>query len=198
MTDLPSDQRADSTSAIDKNTVPASRQTPLVEGSHGIDPAASEDARRQFRDTLGQFATGVTAMTTLAPSGEKVGITVNSFNSLSLDPPLILWSISCTTPSFTCFQVGNPFAVNVLSWDQQALAMQFSRAADDKFKGVEVSDGLGGVPMIAGCVAYLECLTDARYPGGDHDIIVGRVRRIYNTGKAPLLFHGGMFHKLSK
>lgn len=163
----------------------------MIEGRTGTDPCGSESARRQFRDTLGHFATGVTCMTTLAASGAPIGITVSSFNSLSLDPPLILWSIAKVANTFAFFQVGDPFAVNVLSAEQEHLALAFARAGGDKFQGVSVHQGLDGVPLIAGCVVYFECTVEARYPGGDHDIIVGRVRRIFNIGKTPLLFHVG-------
>jgi flavin reductase (DIM6/NTAB) family NADH-FMN oxidoreductase RutF len=162
-----------------------------IEGKAGIDPAGSLDARRQFRNTLGHFATGVTAMTTISAAGEHVGITVSSFNSLSLDPPLILWSIANSSMCYGCFQVGAPFAVNVLSDEQEHLAVKFARTGEGKFEGVPLHYGLDNVPLIEGCVVYFECLTEARYPGGDHDIVVGRVRRIFNIGKAPLLFHGG-------
>ena len=168
-----------------------------IGGEAGFDPAASVESQTAFRNALGQFCTGVTAITTIAPDGEQVGITVNSFNSLSLDPPLILWSIANSTPSFTCFQENDPFVVNVLAADQESLAMQFAQTGSDtKFDGVKTHAGLRDVPIIDGCVAYLECEVDARHPGGDHDIIVGRVRRIFNLRKAPLLFHGGNFHKL--
>ena len=163
----------------------------LIEGNAGIDPCGSDEVRRHFRNTLGHFATGVTCMTTLSPAGEPVGITVSSFNSLSLDPPLSLWSIAASGASFPAFQVGDHFAVNVLSAEQDALAMKFAKAGGDKFADVDVHHGLDGVPLIAGCVVYFECTVAARHPGGDHDIIVGRVRRIFNIGKTPLLFHGG-------
>ena len=161
-----------------------------------MDPAGSDDARRAFRNTLGHFATGVTCMTTRSPSGGPVGITVSSFNSLSLDPPLILWSIANYAATFAGFQVGHAFAVNVLSADQEELAKKFAQAGGDKFAGVDLHMGMDGVPLIAGCVAYFECIVEARYPGGDHDIIVGRVRRIFNIGKTPLLFHGGALRTL--
>lgn len=168
-----------------------------IGGEEGFDPHADEDSRIAFRNALGQFCTGVTTVTTVAPDGEQVGITVNSFNSLSLDPPLILWSIANTTPSFSCFQADDPFVVNVLAADQEELAMQFAKTGSDtKFDGVTTHAGLQDVPIIDGCVAYLECEVDARHPGGDHDIIVGRVRRIFNLRKAPLLFHAGAFHTL--
>ncbi len=176
----------------------------VIDGQAGIDPSGSEAARRQFRDTLGHFCTGVTAITTLVPgSGDWVGITASSFNSLSLDPPLILWSLAKDSLSFACFQPGSPFAVNVFSAEQESLAVQFAqpymqRGGRAKFKDVPVHLGLDGVPLIQGCVVYFECATEARYPGGDHDIIVGRVRRIFNIGKAPLLFHAGGFKPLAE
>lgn len=165
----------------------------MPEREEGVDPSVDENARRAFRRTLGQFATGVTVMTTLGPGGERVGMTVSSFNSLSLDPPLILWSIANTTPAFRHFQVKDPFCVNVLSAGQEAWARQMAQSAIDKFSGIDCKDGRQGVPVIEGCVAHLECDVWARYPGGDHDIVVGHVQRVYNTEKAPLLFHNGAF-----
>lgn len=159
----------------------------------GVDPSASEGARREFRKTLGQFATGVTVVTTLNGALERVGMTVSSFNSLSLDPPLILWSITKTTPAFACFQLRDAFAVNVMAAEQESWARQMAQSGTDKFIGVDVREGLRGVPLIEGCVAHMECDVWARYPGGDHDIIVGHVRRISSTLKAPLLFHDGAF-----
>ncbi len=168
-----------------------------IGGRAAIDPAGSEAARRQFRDALGHFCTGVTVMTALVPeTQERVGITVSSFNSLSLDPPLILWSIAKDSVSYNCYQMGSAFAVNVLSADQEDMALRFARTGRDKFDGVTLHTGLEGVPLLDGCVVYLECRTEARYPGGDHDIIVGRVQRIFNIGKAPLLFHIGALRGL--
>ncbi|TAL01099.1 MAG: flavin reductase [Rhodospirillaceae bacterium] len=165
-------------------------------GEEGIDPAAGPEASRKFRNALGQFATGVTVITTVTPTGEDVGMTVNSFSSLSLDPPLILWSLAKTASGYVYFQVGDPFAVNVIAVDQEAWARQLARSSGDKFVGVDYHRGLDRVPLLAGCVAYLECVTEARYPGGDHEIIVGRVRRLFNIGHPPLLFHRGIFHVL--
>ena len=165
-----------------------------IEGQLGVDPAGGPEAQRQFRQTLGQFATGVTVMTCLDPQSSRVGVTVNSFTSLSLNPPLILWALADTSANFGCFQPGDAFAVNVLSIDQELAARQFATPAGDKFASIDVHSGLDGVPLIVGCVAYLECRTDARYPGGDHEIIVGRVRRVFNIARRPLLFHGGQFH----
>lgn len=180
------------------NSVAHGKGEPVLKmaGEEGIDPTAGPEASRKFRDALGQFATGVTVMTTITPTGEDVGLTVNSFNSLSLDPPLILWSLAKTATGYRYFQVGDPFAVNVIAVDQEALARQLARSSGDKFVGIESHRGLGGVPLLAGCVAYLECVTEARYPGGDHEIIVGAVSRLFNIGHPPLLFHRGIFHVL--
>ncbi|MGE3332710.1 MAG: flavin reductase family protein [Rhodospirillaceae bacterium] len=171
--------------------------TPLrIEGHAGEDPRDGADTYRNFRNALGQFATGVTVMTGLSPSGERFGITVTSFNSLSLDPPLILWSLGRDGGSFACFQARTPFAVNVLSADQKDVAERFARVGIPKFEGVATDEGLDGVPLIAGASAYFECVVEARYPGGDHDIIVGRVRRLFNIGKSPLVFHRGALRPL--
>lgn len=168
----------------------------LIDGKAGMEATGSDEARRQFRNTLGHFCTGVTCMTTLSSTGEPVGMTASSFNSLSLDPPLILWSIANNSTSFGCFQVGEAFAVNVLAEGQEDIAMKFAKTGGDRFQGVAVHKGLDGVPLIDGSVVYFECTVDARHPGGDHDIIIGLVRRIYNIGKKPLLFHGGALRTL--
>lgn len=167
-----------------------------IDGRAGEDPNAGVDAQRNFRNALGQFATGVTIMTGLSPSGERFGITVTSFNSLSLEPPLILWSLGRDGGSFACFQEGSAFAVNVLADDQEEIAHRFALVGVPKFEGIETYAGLDGVQLIAGAVAYFECTVGSRYPGGDHDIVVGRVRRIFNVGGAPLLFHRGVLRAL--
>ena len=165
---------------------------------HGFDPAeGNAETQRIFRNALGQFATGVTVITGLAPSGERVGITVTSFNSLSLDPPLILWSLGRDGGSFSCFQIGAPFAVNVLAGDQRALAERFASVGIPKFEGVETHVRRDKVPLIAGCAAYFECQVEARHPGGDHDIVIGRVRALSNIGSDPLVFHKGILRPLS-
>jgi 3-hydroxy-9,10-secoandrosta-1,3,5(10)-triene-9,17-dione monooxygenase reductase component len=147
-----------------------------------------------FRRALGRFVTGVTVMTARAADGRLAGMTVNSFNTLSLDPPLVLWSIALKSPSFPVFHDAGRYAVNILAQDQQALARQFSHAALDKFAGVEIHGGLGGVPLISGAAAHLECELAARHPGGDHEILVGRVVRARaEDGLAPLAYCRGQF-----
>ncbi len=173
------------------------RQAELtIEGRLGADPAEGPEPHRAFRNALGQFATGVTVMTGVSPAGDRFGITVTSFNSLSLDPPLILWSLGRDGGSFACFQAGTAFGVNILAAGQDALAYQFARVGVPKFDGIETLEGLDGVPLLTGCAAYFECDVEARYPGGDHDIVVGRVKRHYNIGGNPLLFHQGVLRPL--
>lgn len=154
---------------------------------------ASVDAAT-FRSALGRFVTGVTVMTARAADGRLAGMTASSFNTLSLDPPLILWSIALKSPSLEVFRAAGRFAVNILAQDQQALARQFSRAAPNKFAGVEIHDGLCGVPLVAGAVAHLQCELAARYPGGDHEILIGRVVRARaENALAPLVYCRGRF-----
>lgn len=168
-----------------------------IEGRLGANPADGTEGHRTFRNALGQFATGVTIMTGVSPAGDRFGITVTSFNSLSLDPPLILWSLGRDGGSFACFQAGTAFGVNVLAAGQDTLAYQFARVGVPKFDGIATLEGLDGVPLLAGCAAYFECRVEARYPGGDHDIILGRVQRFYDIGGNPLLFHQGALRPLA-
>ena len=149
--------------------------------------------RRDYRRALGQFATGVTVVTARASDGRKVGVTVNSFSSVSLDPPLILWSISRQAPSFTDFGNATHFAVNILESRQHHLSRQFSTPLPDKFAGVEFEEGTGGVPLLHGAIAQFVCRKIRQYDGGDHMILVGEVEQYkYNEGE-PLVFHSGRY-----
>ena len=168
-------------------------ETPTADDSPAdpaIDPAA-------YRAVLGRFVTGVTIMTARGPGGVRVGVTANSFNTVSLDPPLILWSLALRAPSLPVFRSQDHFAVNILAQDQRDLALQFARPSADKFMGVETVEGFGGAPLLVGATAYLECRVAHLYPGGDHEIIVGRVLRMESTGRPPLVFHGGRFCDVS-
>jgi flavin reductase (DIM6/NTAB) family NADH-FMN oxidoreductase RutF len=146
-----------------------------------------------IRRALGSFVTGVTVVTARSHDGAFAGVTVNSFNSVSLEPPLVLWSISLAAPSRAIFRDAANFAVNILAHDQSDLAMRFARPAADKFAGVAFTPGLGGAPLLNGAAAHFECETFQRYPGGDHEIIVGQVRRITQSDQLPLAFHRGQF-----
>lgn len=146
---------------------------------------------RAFRDALGLFATGITVVTARTPDGEPVGLTVNSFNSVSLEPPLVLWSLSLGSPSEAPFRACSHYAIHVLGEGQQALSRQFAGSREQRFAGLQCADGLGGAPLIDGCLARFECRNDLQYPGGDHLIFVGRVERFERGAGEPLLYFGG-------
>jgi flavin reductase (DIM6/NTAB) family NADH-FMN oxidoreductase RutF len=149
--------------------------------------------RRDFRRALGQFATGVTVVTTRALDGRRVGVTVNSFSSVSLNPPLILWSLSRQAPSFPDFARATHFAVNVLEAKQHHLSRQFSTPLPDKFAGVEWVEGLAGVPLLNGAIAQLICRKVKEYDGGDHEIFLGEVEEYRWAEGEPLVFHSGRY-----
>lgn len=163
------------------NASPSSH--PIEHGDPALDPGA-------FRRSLGQFATGVSIMATDA-GGRPVGVTASSFSSLSLDPPLILWSISRTSRSFGPFSSARHFAVSVLAETQVDVSKRLSSASADKFEGVSWHRGLGGSPLIDGAVATFECSMEAVHDGGDHVLLIGRVlRHARYPGKALLYLQG--------
>lgn len=146
---------------------------------------------KTYRDALGQFATGVTIVTTRDADGRAVGVTANSFNSVSLDPPLVLWSLARTARSMAAFEQSGQFAVHILASDQDVLSNRFASRTEDKFTGLDV--GEDGPPRISGCSARLVCNTRHMYEGGDHVIMVGEVVDYESEGKPPLLFHSGTY-----
>jgi 3-hydroxy-9,10-secoandrosta-1,3,5(10)-triene-9,17-dione monooxygenase reductase component len=154
--------------------------------------AASDFGR--LRECLGSFGTGVTVLTTCAPDGDLRGITANSFSSVSLEPPLVLWTISRNAQSFSSFMACERFAVNVLAAEQLELAKRFAASGGDKFQGLKYFCGLGGVPLLPSCTAWLECRTATRYEAGDHVIIIGHVTRFERTDRPGLLFVSGRFY----
>lgn len=147
----------------------------------------------EFRKALGSFATGVTIITARDPSGAPVGLTVNSFNSVSLSPPLVLWSLAETSNSLPVFRAVDHWAVHVLATDQDALSARFARRGEDKFAGIDIETGLGDVPLLPGCTARFQCRTAFQYQGGDHLIFVGEVLAFDRRDSAPLVFHGGSY-----
>ena len=152
-------------------------------------------SERDFRDALGRFATGVAVVTALAPDGAKIGLTISSFNSASLTPPLVLWSLMKTASSMPVFDQVSHYAVNVLGATQKALALQFSRRGIDRWAGVDYTIGTGGVPLLDGAIATFECRNRSRYEEGDHVILVGEVEHCaWRAGIPPLLYHGGNFY----
>jgi flavin reductase (DIM6/NTAB) family NADH-FMN oxidoreductase RutF len=148
---------------------------------------------KEFRRALGTYATGVTIITTRTAEGECVGLTVNSFSSVSLDPPLVLWSLSSRSPSLQAFADARHFAVNVLAADQVPLSQRFSARIPDKFAGVAWAEGLGGVPLLSGASAHLECANSLRHQGGDHVVFIGQVERFVYEHKPPLVFCHGRY-----
>src|SRR5712692_8710820 len=155
--------------------------------------AAERFDRRDFRRALGQFATGVTVVSTRAKDGRRVGITVNSFSSVSLDPPLVLWSLSRQAPSFADFTSASHFAINVLAANQHHLSRQFSTPVSDKFKGVECLDGSAGCPLLKGATAHFVCRNVRQLDGGDHVIFIGEVEEYKWSEGEPLVFHSGRY-----
>jgi flavin reductase (DIM6/NTAB) family NADH-FMN oxidoreductase RutF len=148
---------------------------------------------RQLRDVLGTFVTGVTVVTTRDASGVAHGVTANSFSSVSLDPPLVLWSQSLSSRSYEAFHDSDHFAVNILADDQIDVSNHFAKSRDDKFSGMAHASGVGGAPVLDGAAAHLECVKVAEYPGGDHVVYIGRVERISQSGQRPLAFGNGKY-----
>lgn len=159
---------------------------------------ASEFDIKALRSALGSYATGITVITARTAAGEAMGLTVNSFASVSLDPPLILWSLALSSPNIEAFKAIPYYAVNVLAEDQTEFSQRFASRLLDKFAGIPCCDGLGGAPLLPACGAWFECRNEAQYPGGDHLILVGHVERFaMNGNRAPLLYHAGAYAKLA-
>ncbi len=147
----------------------------------------------EFRKALGAFATGVTIITTRTADGTPLGLTANSFNSVSLNPPLVLWSLANTSLSLETFKTAQNWAVHILASDQEALSGRFARRGEDKFAGLDVDTGVGGIPLLRGCTARFQCKTAFQYEGGDHIIFVGEVVSFDRNDSSPLVFHGGKY-----
>ena len=161
-------------------------------------PTANERSKRppvsgrQFRDALAQFATGVTIITARAQHG-FVGFTANSFNSVSLEPPLIIWSLARRSRSLGVFEGAMQYAVNVLAHDQVELARRFSRPHTDRFAGVPFRLAASDAPLIEGCAAWLECRHHALHPAGDHMLFIGEVISAAHRRLPPLVWHSGRY-----
>lgn len=149
---------------------------------------------KNFRRALGKFATGVTVVTTVDGNMQRIGVTASSFNSVSINPPLILWSVDKSAYSAETFRTAEHFVINVLANDQVDISNRFARRGEDKFVGIECSEGIGKSPRIAGAVACFECRTWNVYEGGDHHIIVGEVVDFhYDENRNSLVFHNGRY-----
>jgi flavin reductase (DIM6/NTAB) family NADH-FMN oxidoreductase RutF len=148
---------------------------------------------RDLRQALGTFATGVTIVTTLSVERSPIGFTCNSFNSVSLAPPLVLWSLSLRSPNLENFLQARHFAVNVLAHGQVELARRFARSGRHKFDGIRYSEGIDGIPILEGTAAQLECRNETRYYSGDHVIFIGHVLRYAYRTCVPLVFYRGQY-----
>ena len=141
------------------------------------------------------FATGVTIVTALDVAGTPVGMTASSFNSVSLHPPLVLWSLAHQTTTLAAFARGTHYAIHVLSVEQRQLAERFATRGVDRFAGVAWQPNVQGIPILAGAAAVFECFNRSQYDEGDHTILIGQVERCRHLpGASPLLYHGGMFY----
>ena len=148
---------------------------------------------RALRSALGAFATGVTIVTTRGTDGSDIGLTANSFSSVSLDPPMVLWSLAKTSGSIEAFRNARYFAVHVLAADQDGLSGRFATRGIDKFAGIPCGRGSEEIPLLDGCTARFECRTAFQYEGGDHVIFVGEVENLTHSERPPLIFHGGRY-----
>jgi flavin reductase (DIM6/NTAB) family NADH-FMN oxidoreductase RutF len=146
-----------------------------------------------FRQAVGAFTTGVTVVTTCDDMGQRYGLTANSFASVSLDPPLVLFCVDNRAPSLQGFIRSLHFAINVLASDQEEIAKRFARRADDKFAGLNWRVGIFGAPLLDRCIAHIECKFEHSYPSGDHAIVIGRVHRVKVYAGEPLVFHRSQF-----
>ncbi len=148
----------------------------------------------QFRAALGMFATGVTIITAQGSDGVRVGVTANSFNSVSLEPPLVLWSLARGARTMPVFGRGSHYAINILAADQRAVAEQFASRRLDRFHGIAFREGRCGAPVLEGAAAVFECFNRSRYDEGDHVIFVGQVEHCERReGASPLIYHGGRY-----
>ena len=154
-------------------------------------PEAAGPSPEALRATLASFATGVVVVTTLDPAGRPFGMTINSFNAVSLAPPLVLWSLALKAQSVPIWRDARGFAINILAEDQGDLCRRFSSPIEDRFEGVDWTGGLDGLPILPGAVATLQCRFWQRYPGGDHEIMLGQVLACTHAPQTPLVYCQG-------
>jgi flavin reductase (DIM6/NTAB) family NADH-FMN oxidoreductase RutF len=183
---------------IDKNILPCPSCDEGAAAMSAVSATSDFDCR-SFRAALGSFTTGIAVVTACAPDGSFVGLTINSFNSVSLAPPLVLWSLDLGSPSLEAFRSASHYAVSILGADQVELSQRFATRLEDKFSGLSTCVGAGGAPLLHGCCAWFECANEMQYPGGDHIIFVGRVERYAgDPEQLPLVYHGGRYRSLAQ
>ena len=150
----------------------------------------------QFRRVMGQFATGVSVVTTSSEEGKPHGLTVNAFMSVSLEPPLVLISIDKKAETHPLLLEARRFCVNILSEDQKSISDKFASKQADKFEGLSYRTGATGAPILDGAIAWIDCTVVETYEGGDHTLFLGEVKDLEARGGKPLLFYGGKYHRL--
>ena len=158
--------------------------------------AAPIVAKEPLRAAFGEFVTGVTIVTAANPAGGYLGVTCNSFSSVSLEPALVSWALSLRSTSIDGFRSASHFAVHILAADQVALSTRFARSSTNKFENLTFALGAGGVPLFDGVAAYFECRNERQLEGGDHIIFLGQVLRFWKSGRSPLIFHRGQYASL--
>ena len=146
-----------------------------------------------LRKALRQFSTGVVIVTTVNDQGEPIGLTANSFNSVSLTPPLVLWSLNKKSKSLNAFQATKYFAISVLSSEQMNLAARFAAPIEKRFEGIEFNHSSSGMPLFDNCSSWFECTSSSQYDGGDHIIFVGQVISCGCSDSMPLLYARGAY-----
>jgi flavin reductase (DIM6/NTAB) family NADH-FMN oxidoreductase RutF len=151
--------------------------------------------KKALRAALGSFGTGVTIVSCTDGSKRPLGLTANSFNSVSLEPPIVLWSLQKTSPSLSAFDACGRFVINVLTLDQIELSRRFASAIPDKFNGVDYQSGIEDLPVIQGCAAHFQCKTIQRLDIGDHIVYLGQVEAYAHQDRAPLLYVQGHYAK---
>ncbi len=159
----------------------------------------SPETRLDLRKALGNFGTGVTIVSTLSASGEPTGMTANSFSSVSLDPPIVLWSLLNTSPSLQAFDACGRFVINVLALDQLPLSKRFATSMPNKFEGVAHQPGLAGLPVIEDCASVFQCKTVQRLEVGDHILFLGEIEAYHHhTDRDTLLYYRGQYAQGSR
>ena len=156
------------------------------------------EASSALRRALGRYTTGVTIVACLDAAGNRIGLTANSFCSLSLDPPLVLWSLREASPSLPVFEAAPRFAINVLTEAQVELSRRFASKLGNKFDDGAWAQGEQGAPVLAGCAAVFECELVSQQTAGDHRLFIGRVLAHAEAALSPLVFQGGHYHSLGE
>ncbi len=154
---------------------------------------ARSDPTLELRRAFAQFATGITVVTARAADGTPVGLTVNSFSSVSLEPPLLLWCLGRASANYDAFRLAERHMINVLAADQLEIAKRFATRGPDRFAGQSVSITDTGLPRLDGCIAWFECAIRSRYDEGDHVILVGRIDSFEVAPGRPLIFHDSRY-----